>query len=52
MLAAKHRLVQAAAVGSRIQVDGSKLAQTSKLLRQIKKRLDVAEPAGILQVKS
>ena len=43
MLAAKHRLVQAAAVGSRIQVDGSQLAQTSKLLRQIKKRLDVAE---------
>lgn len=43
MLAAKQRLVRAAAVGSRIQVDGSKLAQTSKLLAQIKKRLDVAE---------
>jgi hypothetical protein len=43
MLAAKQRLVRSAAVGSRIEVDGSKLAQTSKLLAQIKKRLDVAE---------
>ena len=43
MLASKHRLVQAASVGSQVQIDGSKLAQTSKLLGQIKKRLDVAE---------
>ena len=43
MLAGRQRLVQAAAVGSRVQIDGSKLAQTSKLLSQIKKRLDVAE---------
>ena len=42
-LASQHRLVQAAAVGSQIQVDNSKLAQTEKLISQIKKRLDVAE---------
>jgi hypothetical protein len=42
-LASKHRLVKAAAVGSHIQVDNSKLAQTEKLIAQIKKRLDVAE---------
>ena len=43
MLAAKQRLVQSAAVGSKVHIDGSKLAQTSKLIQQIKKRLDVAE---------
>ncbi|TKJ36487.1 MAG: signal peptide-containing protein [Planctomycetes bacterium B3_Pla] len=42
-LASQHRLVRAAAVGSRINVDNSKLAQTEKLIAQIKKRLDVAE---------
>ena len=42
-LASQHRLVKSAAVGSHIQVDNSKLAQTEKLIRQIKKRLDVAE---------
>jgi len=42
-LASQHRLVKAAAVGSRVQIDNSKLAQTEKLIRQIKKRLDVAE---------
>ena len=42
-LAGQHRLVQAASVGSRVQVDNSKLAKTEKLIRQIKKRLDVAE---------
>lgn len=42
-LAGQHRLVQAAAVGSRITVDGSKLAQTQNLITQIRKRLDVAE---------
>jgi len=42
-LASQHRLVQAASVGSQIQVDNSKLAQTEKLINQIKKRLDVAE---------
>ena len=42
-LSAQHRLVKAASVGSRFQVENSKLAQTDKLIRQIKKRLDVAE---------
>ena len=42
-LEAQHKLVQAAAVGSGVQVDHSKLAQTQHLLAQIKKQLDVAE---------
>lgn len=42
-LASQHRLVKAASVGSRIQVDSGKLAQTGKLIAQIQKRLDVAE---------
>jgi hypothetical protein len=42
-LVAQHRLIQAAAVGSKIQVDNSKLAQTEKLITEIKKRLDVSE---------
>jgi hypothetical protein len=42
-LEGQYRLVKATAVGSRIQVDNSKLAQTERLLSQIKKRLDVAE---------
>jgi len=42
-LASQHRLIKAAAIGSHIQVDNSKLAQTEKLITQIKKRLDVAE---------
>ncbi len=42
-LASQHRLVKAAAIGSQIRVDNSKLAQTEKLIAQIKKRLDVAE---------
>lgn len=42
-LASQHRLVKAASIGSEIQVDNSKLAQTEKLIAQIKKRLDVAE---------
>ncbi|MBN1361706.1 MAG: hypothetical protein JW993_14005 [Sedimentisphaerales bacterium] len=42
-LAAQYRLVKASAVGSPIQVDNSKLAQTEKLIAQIQKRLDVAE---------
>lgn len=43
ILASQHRLVKAASVGSQIQVDNGKLAQTSKLIAQIQKRLDVAE---------
>lgn len=42
-LASQYRLVRAAAVGSTIRVDNSKLAQTEKLIADIKKRLDVAE---------
>jgi hypothetical protein len=42
-LASQYRLVKAASIGSEIQVDNSKLAQTEKLITQIKKRLDVAE---------
>ncbi len=42
-LTSQYRLVQAASVGSSVQLDNSKLAQTEKLIGQIKKRLDVAE---------
>jgi hypothetical protein len=42
-LASQYRLVKAAAVGSQVKVDNSKLAQTEKLIAQIKKRLDVHE---------
>lgn len=42
-LEGQYRLLKASAVGTGIQVDSSKLAQTEKLLGQIKKRLDVAE---------
>lgn len=42
-LDSQNRLIQAAAVGSSIEFDSSKLAQTEKLIGQIKKRLDVAE---------
>lgn len=42
-LAAQHRLVKAAAVGSPIRLDDSKLAQTEKLIAQIQTRLHVAE---------
>ena len=42
-LESQYRLVQAASVGSRIEVDATKLAQTERLIETIKKRLDVAE---------
>ena len=42
-LVAQHRLVKASAVGSKVHFDDSKLAQTERLIGQIKKRLDVAE---------
>lgn len=42
-LESQHRLVKAASVGSPVQVDNSKLAQTEKLLSEIRKRLDTAE---------
>ncbi len=42
-LESQYRLIKASAVGSGIQIDNSKVAQTEKLIAQIKKRLDVAE---------
>lgn len=42
-LESKHRLLKASAVGTDIQVDGSKLAKTEKLIEEIRKRLEVAE---------
>ncbi|MCY2951159.1 MAG: hypothetical protein NTU53_04175 [Planctomycetota bacterium] len=42
-LQGQYRLVQAASVGSKVTVDNSKLAQTEKVIAQIKKQLDVAE---------
>jgi len=42
-LESQWRLLKASATGSHIEVDDSKLAQTQKLIDQIKKRLDVAE---------
>lgn len=42
-LESQHRLVKAAAVGSQFEIDNSKLAQTERLLGEIRKRLDVAE---------
>ena len=42
-LIAQHRMVQATSVGSRVHFDGSQLSQAEMLLRQIKKRLDIAE---------
>jgi hypothetical protein len=42
-LESQARLVKAAAVGSPIQVDSSKLAQTEKLITEIRTRLDTAE---------
>lgn len=42
-LESQHKMVQLASVGSGVQVDHSKLAQTEQLINQIKKQLDVAE---------
>jgi len=42
-LETQHRLLKASAVESGIHVDNSKLAQTEKLINDIKKRLTVAE---------
>jgi hypothetical protein len=42
-LVSQYRLIQATSVGSKIQVNNSKLAQTEKLINEIQKRLDVAE---------
>ena len=42
-LESKHRLLKATAVGSGVKVDNSKVAQTEKLIDDIRKRLEVAE---------
>ncbi len=42
-LESKHRLLKASAIGTGVQIDSGKLAQTERLIGQIKKRLDVAE---------
>jgi chromosome segregation ATPase len=42
-LEAQNQLVKAASVGTEFQIDGSKLAQSEKLIREIKQQLDVAE---------
>lgn len=42
-LESKHRLIKASAIGTGVTIDSSKVAQTEKLIRNIKKRLDVAE---------
>lgn len=42
-LESQHKMVQMASVGSGVQIDHSKLAQTEKLISDIKKQLDVAE---------
>jgi hypothetical protein len=42
-LAGQYRVVKAAAVGSKLNIDNSKLTQTAKLIAHIEKRLDVAE---------
>lgn len=43
VLESQYRLVQAASAGSNFELDHTKLAQTQKLIGDIRKRLDVAE---------
>jgi hypothetical protein len=42
-LEAQNQLVQSAAVGSNLTVDNTKLAQTERLINDVKKQLDIAE---------
>jgi len=42
-LEGQYRLVQAASVGSNLAIDTSKIAQTEKVIAQVKKQLDIAE---------
>lgn len=42
-LEAQNRLIRASAVGTHLRLDDTKLAQAEKLIRQIRKRLNVAE---------
>lgn len=42
-LESQHRLVQSASQGSGVEIDHTKLAQTERLIGDVKRRLDVAE---------
>lgn len=42
-LEGQNQLIKAASVGSKFEIDNSKLAQTERLIAQIRKQLDVAE---------
>ncbi len=42
-LESKHRLIKASSIGTGVQIDNSKIAQTQKLIDKIKTRLEVAE---------
>jgi septal ring factor EnvC (AmiA/AmiB activator) len=42
-LESQNQLVKAQSIGAGIQIDNSKLAQTEKLIAEVKKQLDVAE---------
>jgi hypothetical protein len=42
-LASQHKLLQATSAGSTILVDHSKLAQSERLILEVKKQLDVSE---------
>jgi septal ring factor EnvC (AmiA/AmiB activator) len=42
-LDSQNQLVRAQAIGSGVQIDSSKLAQTEKLIAEIKKQLDISE---------
>ena len=42
-LAAQHKLLQASSIGSSIELDNSKLAQSERLIAQVKKQLDICE---------
>ena len=42
-LAGQHKLLQATSVGSAVRLDNSKLAQSERLIQEVKKQLDVSE---------
>ena len=42
-LAGQHKLLQATSAGSNVLVDNSKLAQSERLIQEVKKQLDVSE---------
>jgi chromosome segregation ATPase len=43
MLESQNQLLRTAAIGTNVQIDNSKLAQSEKLIREIKEQLDVSE---------